>query len=216
VIDVQVPTDPALVASWTRPAAPEVEAVDVAFSGRHLVVADHSYEAGRLRVLDVSDPRRPMELGYASLPSDAVALAVVPGIAVVAHATLVVDVFVDGGLTVVDLTDPSEPTVRGTYFVNGSVWGVAADEGAAYLLTDGVLAVVDISEPAAPVEIATYGPSGSYFRAVDLFNGVAFAVGSSGTMFVAVGGLGVDGYRLGSCRAPRRPTRRATPLYRCH
>ena len=183
-VDTTVPTHPTLVASWAPPM-PEVEASDVAISGGHLVVADHSYEAGRLRVLDISDPRRPVELGFASLPSDAVAVAVDPGLAMVGHVNLYVDIFVDGGLTTVDLTDPSDPTVLGTLFVYGFVSDVAAEGRMAYLVSNGDLAVVDCSVPAAPIEIGRYQPGGAYFRAVDVDDGLAFSAGNYGKLCVA-------------------------------
>ncbi len=183
-VDTRAPDHPTLLGSWIPPT-PEVEAWDAAISGGHLVVADHSYEAGRLRVLDVSNPRRPVELGFASLPSDAVAVAVDHELAMVGHVNLYVDIFVDGGLTTVDLTDPFHPTVLGTHFLYGSVSDVAAEGRMAYVVNDGDLAMVDCSVPSVPVEIGRYQPGGAYFRAVDVDDGLAYSAGNYGKLCVA-------------------------------
>jgi hypothetical protein len=181
VLETRVPSEPEVVATWSRPT-PDVEAVDVELYDGLLVVADHSYASGRVRVLDPSDPRWIQELGFAPLPSDAVAVAVSPGLAMAAHVTLYVDIFVDGGLTTVDLVDPTDPTVLGTTFVDGSVSDVAASGTTAFMINDGELAVVDCSAPRTPAEIARYAPDTTFFRAVDVEADVAFLVGNYGTI----------------------------------
>lgn len=138
--------------------APPVDAVDVAVRGPLAVVADATYGSSRLRVLDASHPDHPKELGRVDLPGNATAVELAPGLAAVTHATVDRDICVDGGLTLVDIDDPSRPEVISTLPLEGCVDRLAVVPGNAYVVNDGDLVVVDISSPAAPVELGRYRP----------------------------------------------------------
>jgi hypothetical protein len=86
----------------------------VAVSGSTAYVADGR---GGLRVVDVSDPANPTEVGAYDTPGRAGGVAVSGSTAYVADG--------DGGLRVVDVSDPANPTEVGAYYTPGRAGGVA-------------------------------------------------------------------------------------------
>jgi len=90
------------------------------------VVGGYAYVAdGRgLRVVDISDPTNPAEVGFYDTPGYAYDVAVAGGYAYVADGR---------GLRVVDVSDPSNPTEVGFYDTPGSAADVAVAGGYAYV-----------------------------------------------------------------------------------
>ncbi len=65
-------------------------------------------------------------------------------------------------LLVVDVSDPTTPTVIGRILIPAPVWDIALANGLAYVANGyGGLRVVDISDPAAPQEVGFYSSSWS-------------------------------------------------------
>ena len=109
----------------------------------------------RLVLLDVSDPARPAVLGRTGvLPG------VVQGVAVSgSHAYVAAG---DGGLRVVDVSDPAHPREVGSCDTPGEAWGVAVSGSYAYVAAgDAGLRIVDVSDPAHPREVGSYDTPGS-------------------------------------------------------
>ncbi len=85
-------------------------------------VAD--FDSG-LRVVDVSDPTQPVEVGFHQTPGHAY------GVAVAGVMTYVADG--ETGLRVVDVSDPTQPVGVGSYDTPGFAYGVAVAGGYAYV-----------------------------------------------------------------------------------
>ncbi len=71
------------------------------------------------------------------------------------------------GLKIVDVSDPSAPTLVGTYEISGSMEDVAVTGSVAAALDDvGDVLLLDVSTPAAPVELGRYTPPEKGYRVV--------------------------------------------------
>jgi len=90
--------------------------------GNYAYVADGS---SGLRVISVSDPAHPQEVGYYNTPGSADGVAVVGNYAYVADR--------GAGLRVIDVSNPAQPQEAGYYDTPGSAWGVAVTGSLAYV-----------------------------------------------------------------------------------
>jgi hypothetical protein len=111
ILDVSNPANLAVVAETdVLPGA----AGAVAVAGDHAYLADGD---GGLRILDVSDPIAPSEVGFYATPGYARALALAENYAYLAVR--------DSGLRILDVSDPSAPSEVGFYDTPGSTGDVA-------------------------------------------------------------------------------------------
>lgn len=104
-----------------------------------------------LRVLDVSNPSDPREIGSCKPPGGASGVHVTGDLAYVAGYS--------EGLGVVDVSDPSNPSVIGFCPIDwedGDVYGGVYASGDLAYLVDGHLHIIDISDPSDPVKISEY------------------------------------------------------------
>lgn len=135
---------------------------DVALHGDdHLVAAEWS----ALRIYDLQNPLVPVDIGGVSLPQ-ARTVAVSENLAFVACGNL--------GLAIVDITDPTAPSLVTQFPVGGLVDQVAATGKTVYLtgyLID--LVVVDVSTPTAPT-IVDIVPLEGKPEAIVLHGGYAY------------------------------------------
>jgi hypothetical protein len=154
ILDLTDPAQPAPLGFWplTAPGdsglAPRAEDVDVA--GEIAYVAAGT--AG-LSLVDVGDPRNPVEIGAYDTPGRAAQLQVVEG-----HVFLV-----DGDLRVVDVSDPTAPSLVGFYDLGpgSDTPQVVVAQGYAFVTAAGI-EVLDVTEPAQPVKVAAHPlPSGA-------------------------------------------------------
>ena len=165
----------AIVGSLASPAAALITVSTLATPGRSFdieVVDGIAYvaalEAG-VRIVDVSDPTAPVEIGAIEVTDNAWQISVVDGIGYL----------VDGinGLWTIDVADPSNPTTLG--FIAGTGWSVEIDDGLAYLAAGAAgLRIIDVSDPAAPVELSVFDTP-SFAIDVDVEDGVAYVADSS-------------------------------------
>ncbi len=168
----------------SNPSAPvEVGALDISYehavagSGNTVVTLGYS----SVTVIDVSDPAAPVKLDVLFIEFSGFSLDI----------TISGDyayVGSDGsGLTVIDISNRSSPTVVGTYQTPGHAHGVAVAGNYAYVANDNSgLRVFDISNPTSPTVVSTYdntccaydvAVSGSYaylaggdFQIIDISN----------------------------------------------
>jgi hypothetical protein len=106
-----------------------------------------------LRVIDISDPAAPFEIGALDTPGEARDVEVVGDLAYVADG--------GSGLRVVDVSNPASPVEIGFLDTPGSAYDVEVVGGLAYVAYGGSgLRVIDVSNPAHPVELGTYDSSG--------------------------------------------------------
>jgi hypothetical protein len=125
-------------------------------------------EANTLVALDIADPEVPREIGRsAALPGMLRALDVSGDLAVVAAS--------EGGVALIDLTDPSGLALRGRVPTGGSTLDVVLADGFAYAATDVGLVTVDVRAPAAPRAVAHLDIEGGVAR-LALYGGFLYAL----------------------------------------
>jgi hypothetical protein len=128
------------VGSYSTPE----RAFGVAVDGSYAYVA--AFAAG-LRVVDVSNPIAPFEVGSFDLPGEAESVAVVGRYAFVTIRN-------DGpDLWVIDVSDPTAPFRVGSYGVPGVANDVEAAGKHVYVATSDGLWVLDVSNPEAPASV---------------------------------------------------------------
>jgi hypothetical protein len=117
------------------------------------VVADHAYATfdwGELRIVDISNPSQPVQIGASNLSGDGQFIVVVGDYAYVAIDNL--------GLTVLDISDPTHPSEVGEF--TSPIWkpatGIALSGNLILLARGCTLQLVDISQPVNPLGGATY------------------------------------------------------------
>jgi len=147
VLDVSEPASPSM-AGKTIPLPGVVE--DVAVTENTAYVA--AGQAG-LRVVDISNPTNPTEVGDCDLFGTARDVTVGGGYAYVAVG--------ESGLCVVDISQPSTPKMVGQYDSFGLVHGVAVVGQYVYAAGPRGLLVIDVSDPAIPMEISFFEISGT-------------------------------------------------------
>lgn len=112
---------------------------------------------GGLRVLDLSEPARPIEIAAVDTPGSAYGLSVAGRRVYVADGT--------GGLRIIDVVDPDRPRELGALAPSGwEVSRVAVAGATAYVPSGrGDLRIIDVSNPETPTEVghhmATAHPS---------------------------------------------------------
>jgi uncharacterized protein (TIGR03437 family) len=180
VLDVSNPAAMREVGA-TAPFPHFVEGVAVA--GRLAYVAAGG--AG-LRVVDVSDPTRPTEVGAFDTRGYSEGIAVVGTTVYLADGPY--------GLRIFDVSNPKSPKEVGSAYVMNYAFEVAVSGRYAYIAAGGAgLLVADVSDPARPVEVSTLDAPGYAY-------GVA-AAGS--TVYVADGWEGLKIVNVGD---PTRPS----------
>ncbi|MCD6285971.1 MAG: hypothetical protein J7M39_08675, partial [Anaerolineae bacterium] len=137
----------------------------------------------KLVILDVAGPARasltePREVGVLAVPTGARDVTVVGDYAYVAART--------GGLLVVDVADPANPTLVAT--TTGILHALAVDVAGdyAYVADRGpYMRIVDVSDPLSPTLVGSYRPgiSGWYIVDVTVSGTVAYA-GYSSELFI--------------------------------
>jgi hypothetical protein len=117
----------------------------VAVSGSHAWVVDRG---DGLRVIDVSTPSNPVEVGHYLSSGTAWAVAASGTIAFLADGT--------EGLRIIDISTPSSPGEIGSYNTPGFAMHVTVSDGIAYVADDLGLEVIDVSTPSSPFALGSY------------------------------------------------------------
>ena len=159
-IVIHIPISAVWADSWNvelvgRETSGDASAVHVA--GNYAYVTDMS---GSLRVIDISDPSDPYEVGFCDTPGCAQEVYVSGSYAYVA----------DGILRVIDISDPSEPREVGS--CDTPAGGVYVSGEYAYVVGSLAFSVIDISDPVNPSEVASI-PGGEVFHVVGNYAYVA-------------------------------------------
>lgn len=150
VIDISDPTAPTEVGTYETPGAVR----DVYVTGGYAYVAEASSRddsdravSGGLRVIDVSDPTAPVEVGYYATSS-------ARGIYVSGEHAYLVTL---RALWLIDVSSPGAPV--GVSLLSEGAINVYVVEGYAYVADGHSLRIFDVSNPAAPVEVGAYSRS---------------------------------------------------------
>lgn len=215
IIDVSDPTSPVQVGFLER-APNDDYFTDVEVSGGFAYVTGgrtHSPYSGSLRIVDVSDPTAPIELGRVSVTYDlAYDVAVQRGYAYVASQSGQF-VMPPHGMSVVDVSNASAPVVMANIDWYGGVSHLAVSGRLLFRATStwindsGSLHVYDVSDPAEPVEVASLCEG--YCReggdpVLKVF-GKMSDVGRSGRYVYTAGEDGLLVFDTWGCNHPRMP-----------
>ncbi len=146
VISIANPASPVIVGTWTVPL-PYEDACGVDVSGDYAyVTTEGGGGSGHLRILDISDPANPSEVGAYSL-GWAYGVSVSGEFAYVATYT---------GLHVINVSDPTNPYEVGYYLIPGSYQDVAVSGDLAYVADLFYFAIFDCADAIAdpPLTVA--------------------------------------------------------------
>jgi len=158
---------------------------DVVVSGDYAYIAD-SFNG--LRVVDISDPSNPQEVGH----FDPAGSTAGNGVGFSAPYAYLADGL---GLLILDVTDPSAPSEAGFYNSIGFAVKVQISGSYAYVAgREGGLNIADVSEPADPQHVSNYFKAGSV-HVRDVFVSGSYA-------YVAMQG---DGLRVVDVSDPANP-----------
>lgn len=123
-----------------------------------------------LRIIDISDPHYPREVGFYDTPGNAEDVQVLGLYAYVADG--------DRGLRVIDISNPNTPKEVGSYDTPGNARAIAIVGNYTYLADEtGGLRIIDVTSPTAPKEVGSYIPPGYYGEETDSVYDV-FVLGS--------------------------------------
>ncbi len=163
IFDLSIPNAPALLGSFTGQSIQ-----DLAVEGSYAYTADGT---SGLRVIDVSNPAQPHEVGV--LSGNATLVAVRGSIAAVGAGA---------DVRLVDVSIPSLPVLISTYTETGQVNELDLTDSRLFMAMGdwgpGVLVAVDISDPAHPYRSGELETSAAV-RAVEISGPKAFAVGAT-------------------------------------
>jgi len=163
----------------------------VAVAGEYAYVADWG---GSLRVVDISDPFSPTEVGFYDTPEWISSVAVAGDYAYVADYL--------AGLRMVDVSDPASPTEVGFYDMPGYARGVAIAGDYAYVADEwSGLRVVDVSDPASPTEVGFYDMLG-WAYGVAVTGDYAYVADRDGGLRVVDVSDPASPTEVGSCDTP--------------
>jgi len=127
---------------------------------------------GGLQVIDVSNPLRPRQVGYCTMPYWTHNVEVCEPYVYVCCSSL--------GLCVVDISNPAAPAWLGTYDSPGQATGVAIVWPYAYVADNYAgLRIVDVSNPYQPVEVG-YCETPGAARRVEISQGYAYVADNQG------------------------------------
>jgi len=119
---------------------------DIHTSGNYVYVASGSY----FRVFNVSNPSSPQEVGVLSNLDGPLGFDIVGSYAYLANE----------GITIVDISDPTAPTIISDLSVTGEDRRIIVQDNYAYLAGVSCLTIVDVSDPANPSEISSLNIAG--------------------------------------------------------
>jgi hypothetical protein len=163
VLDLSDPAAPVEVGcAINTDTCPGVEAwcaEKVRVSGDHAYVLyyDGTWAGAnyRLYVYDVSDPDRPRQMGYSCLPDLCTGLFVGEDYAYITACN-----FNFSGVKIVDVSDPMQPLVIGTFQTQGMPQSICVTDHIAYVADNNALVVYDVADPKFPEELGRYTPEG--------------------------------------------------------
>ncbi len=138
-----------------------------------------------LRIIDVSDPAAPLELGALVVDGNdrVFDVEVVDGLAYLATGECCVR---EPGLRIIDVSDPAAPLELGALETPGTVLGVEVMDGLAYLASVSGLRIIDVSNPETPVELGALDTPDTAWD-VEVVDGLAYvAAGDSGLRIIDV------------------------------
>lgn len=169
ILDMTTPTPPMQVGSVMLPSD---DARDVAVVGAYAYVAA---VGGGLQIIDISNPTMPIVAGayhtWRSAPYGYAMSVAVAG----DYAYVTAGMGSDGYLLIINVTNPSEPTLVGTYVLPSYSYDVAVVGEYAYVADYySGLQIINIANPYSPTLVGEYTSPGRYARGVDVTDSYAY------------------------------------------
>ncbi len=132
-----------------------------------------------LKILEVSDPAKPVLTATLALDAFANGVFIDKGFAYIAGLLGAGEEESEGGLLeIVDIQNPASPSIAGSVELTGQPVNVIVKDNIAYVATQTTgIALVDVTSPASPKVLATYDTLGLCYG-VDLLGGIL--VGADG------------------------------------
>jgi hypothetical protein len=146
VIDISNAEHPSLTSTYRPPPGMSFSGIAARGSRCYTVIREKDPRGG-LRVVDLSDPANPVEVGSFSLPSDVESVVAVDGLAFAGTK--------GGGVQVLDISDASFPVLLGAIGDTSRIGRLCIDLPYLYAAAYGgaFLQVIDVSDPRNPVVV---------------------------------------------------------------
>jgi len=176
VLDVANAAAPSVVGSANRPFIGHRVAVA---AHRAVVVGFGTDGLAHLWVLDITDVMHPVVQG--ELPS---ALAIFRGVTLDSSGNLAVVAAGTAGIVLVDLSNPLQPQLLGSYDTSGTAYGVVLNSAASMAyVADGTggLKVLDITNRTQPTQVGSLGMTGTQVD-IGLYGTIVVLVSNTGPM----------------------------------
>jgi len=201
IVDVSNPEAPVEIGAFEYHSYSGIFVRDMEVAGELAFLAvdepsiDHySPASGSLRIIDVSDPTAPVEIGTFEASQSARGIAVVEGLAYLTAWNLPVifpfpypfPEIEPSDLHVIDVSNPAAPFQVGNIKIPDPVSKIEVLGNSAYILDAHGFRVIDVSDPTAPVEIgeATIGGLAYALTIVDSLTYVGGRAGFGGGLTI--------------------------------
>ncbi len=150
ILDISDPANPKMIGGI--PSGTGGMYREIAVAGQIVYVAD---EWG-LRLISVSDPKAPKQIGYINLVDNGQ-----PPVGIAVSGTIAYLAGSYGGVAIVDVSDPFNPKLVGSYDTPGTTQGMAVAGNRAYAAdSQSGLRIVDVSNPSMPTEMGFFDTPG--------------------------------------------------------
>jgi hypothetical protein len=182
IIDISNPTTPTLKGSYDTIG----QANDVKVVGNYAYIADQ--EAG-LAIIDVTNPIAPILKGSYPYPNTILDSFLANGLQIVGNYAYVADwnSGSDGGLKIIDISNPVTPILISNYRPCGSATNVKIAGNYAYVTRfSSGLDIIDISSPTTPTFKGNYNTSGNAIDVQIAGNYAYVADGDSGLQIIDI------------------------------
>jgi hypothetical protein len=132
-------------------------------------------EESGLRIIDVSNPARPREVGSLDTPGQARGVALSGNVAYIADG--------EGGLRVVDVSNPAAPREHSS-LGDCCATDVAVSGNLVYLATYAAVRVIDMSNPASPQSRASFPLPPVDALDIAISDGLIFVAAEAAQLFI--------------------------------
>ena len=163
ILDISNPAKPIFVSNYDTSG----EAYGISISGKYAYIADSN---NGLEIIDIINKNNPIAIGNYELNKlysyDEFGLDV----AVSGKYAYLVDGY---NLRIIDISNPSLPTLKGYYNTAGGALSVLASENIVYILDGDMLSIIDVSNPESPTRKGYYNIKGNIYG-VEVRNNYAY------------------------------------------
>jgi hypothetical protein len=177
ILDISNPLQLVEIGSYPVPG----HTSDVAVSGNlaYLTCNDYEQGYGYLRILNVSDPAHPVEIGNYQYEVYGTGQVEVSG----NYAYLTLSDYFDSYLTVLDVSDPTHPT-QVVDPINTPISGMSISGNYLYIVANYTLMIYDVSNPLAPSIVGSYNSTNYLAQDIQVVGDYAFVAWYSSGLIV--------------------------------